>query len=229
VVRVAISARQAALARPAPHAVVHHGLDPGLYPACGPGGELAFVLGRLCWAKGTDVAICAARRAGLPAFVAGARHEDDAPPGWAEEILAPALRAPGITWRRTVGLAAKRRLFAHARALVAAARWEEPFGLTLVEALLAGCPVIASPRGAAPEIVEPGVDGFLADGVEETAEALQAVVRLDRRAIQDRARRRFSAARMAAEYVAVYDGAAAGHARPPAAKQPEGAWTTLNG
>ena len=225
VVRVAISARQAALARPAPHAVVHHGLDPELYPACGPGGDLAFVLGRLCWAKGPDLAIAAARRAGLPALVAGAPHEDGAPAGWAEEVLAPALRATGVRWRRRVGLAAKRRLFARARALVAPLRWEEPFGLALVEALLAGCPVVAAPRGAAPEIVEPGADGFLVEGVEETAEALEAAATLDRRAIQARARRRFSAARMAAEYVEIYR-AAAGRTRSAAA---EGVWTTLGG
>lgn len=222
-VRVAISARQAALAHPAPHAVVHHGLDPELYPDCGPGGDLAFFLGRLSWAKGPDLAIAAARRAGLPVLVAGAPHEDGAPPGWAEEVLAPALRAPGVGWRRRVGLAGKRRLFARARALVAPLRWEEPFGLALVEALLAGCPVVAAPRGAVPEIVEPGVDGFLAEGVEETAEALQAAARLDRRVIQARARRRFSAARMAAEYVAIYR-AAAGGARAAAAAA-EGAWT----
>ena len=226
--RVAISARQAALARPAPHAVVHHGLDPGLYPGCGPGGDLAVVLGRICWAKGTDLAIAAALRAGLPVLVAGARHDDRAEPrGWAEDVLAPALRAPGVRWRRRVGVAGKRRLFASARALVAPLRWEEPFGLALVEALLAGCPVVATPRGAVPELVEPGVDGFLVDGGEETADALRAAAGLDRAAIQARARRRFSAARMAAEYVAIYR--AATDRGVVGRWSGEGAWTSVEG
>ena len=141
-------------------------------------------------------------------------------------MLEPALRAPGVTRIPRADLPAKRRLFARARALVAPLRWEEPFGLVMIEALLAGCPVIATPRGAAPEIVEPGETGFLAEGVEEMAEALRAAGTLDRAAIQARARRRFSAERMAAEYLAVYRGAA-GRARAPTAAA-EAGWTTLS-
>jgi glycosyltransferase involved in cell wall biosynthesis len=218
---VAISARQAALAQPTPDAVVHHGLDPAMYPRCGAGGDLALFLGRLAWAKGPDLALAAARRAGLPAVVAGALHADGAPPGWATEVLAPALREPGVTWRRSVRLAWKRALLARARALVAPHRWEEPFGLAIIEALLAGCPVITAPRGAPPELVEPGVDGFVVDGVEAMAEALRAAASLDRRAIQGRARRRFSADRMAAQYCDVYAAAIAGRR----AVTGEGAWT----
>jgi glycosyltransferase involved in cell wall biosynthesis len=225
-IRVAISARQAELARPRPAVVVHHGLDPAMYPRCGPGGDLAVFIGRISWTKGPDLAIAAARRARLPVVVCGSAHADPpSQPGWAEEVFA-ALRAPRVEWRRMVGLAAKRTLFARARALVAPHRWEEPFGLVIAEALLAGCPVIAAPRGSAPELVVPGVDGFLADGVGETAEALRAVAALDRRVIQARARRRFSAARMAQAYLAVY-AAAQGGARAPSAA--EETWNTLQG
>jgi glycosyltransferase involved in cell wall biosynthesis len=221
-VRVAISARQACLADPPPDAIVHHGLDPAMYPDCGPGGMPALFIGRLVHVKGPDIALAAARRAGVPAIVAGALHSDDAPPGWRDEVLLPALRAPGVTWRRRVGVAGKRALFAGVRALVAPARWEEPFGLALVEALLAGCPVVATRRGAAPEIVRPGIDGFLCDGVEETAEALRAAPALDRRAIQEDARRRFSAARMARDYLGVY---AAAIRRGGGAWRGEAAWS----
>jgi glycosyltransferase involved in cell wall biosynthesis len=98
----------------------------------------------------------------------------------------------------------------------------------MIEALLAGCPVIAHPRGAAPEIVVDGVDGFLASGPGAMADALHRAARLDRVAIQARARLRFSADRMAAEYVSVYRAAGASWARArgsPAAT--EGGWTTL--
>jgi glycosyltransferase involved in cell wall biosynthesis len=217
VVRVAISARQAALASSPFHAVVHHGLEPAMYPGRGPGGDLAFFLGRLSWVKGPELAVEAARRAGLPIAVAGEEHEDDAPRGWHEEVLAPALAGPGVTRIPHAGLATKRRLFARARALLVPIRWEEPFGLVMIEALLAGCPVIAFPRGAAPEIVEHGVDGFLVGGVEEMADALGRAASLDRAAIQERARARFSADRMAADYAAVYRGAGArGRAPAPA-------------
>ncbi len=223
--RVAISARQAALASPPVQAVIHHGLEPAMYPECGPGGDEAFFLGRLSWVKGPEIAIEAARRAGLRIAVAGEVHGDEAPPGWADEVLAPALRAPNVRRVGRADLAAKRRLFARARALLVPIRWEEPFGLVMVEALLAGCPVIAHARGAAPEIVEDGENGFLVHGAEEMAEALGRAAALDRRAIQARARVGFGADRMAAEYVAVYRAAGA-RGRAPAAPG-EGEWTTL--
>ncbi|MGC3996173.1 MAG: glycosyltransferase [Anaeromyxobacter sp.] len=92
-------------------------------------------------------------------------------------------------------------------------RWEEPFGLVMLEALLAGCPVIATPLGAAPELVEDGVDGFLVDGVRDMARALRRAGALDRRVIQARARERFSADQMARGYLAVYREAVADHLR----------------
>jgi glycosyltransferase involved in cell wall biosynthesis len=204
VLRVAISARQAALARPAAAEVVHHGLDPAMYPACGRGGDSAFFLGRLAWCKAPDVAIEAARRAGMPIVVAGRPHADGGPPGWEEQVLEPALHVPAVTWVPGADLATKRRLFATSRALLVPLRWEEPFGLVMIEALLAGCPVVAERRGAAPEIVEHGETGFLVSGVEEMADALRRTATVVRAAIQARARRRFSAERMAAEYLAVY-------------------------
>jgi glycosyltransferase involved in cell wall biosynthesis len=222
--RVAISARQAALAPTPVQGVVHHGLDPAMYPECGPGGPQAAFLGRLSWTKGPELAIAAARRAGLPITVAGEIHVDEAPRGWQDEVLEPALHGPGVTWLKRADLGAKRRLLARSRALLVPIRWEEPFGLVMIEALLAGCPVIAHPRGAAPEIVEHGETGFLVRGVAEMAEALGRAASLDRAAIQARARQRFSADRMASNYLAAYRAAGA---RGRAATEGEGGWTTL--
>jgi glycosyltransferase involved in cell wall biosynthesis len=231
VVRVAISARQAALARPPADEIVHHGLDPGMYPACGSGGDSAFFLGRLAWCKAPDVAIEAARRAGTTIVVAGRPHRDGGPPRWEEQVLEPALRAAGVTWVPGADLATKRRLFAASRALLVPLRWEEPFGLVMIEALLAGCPVIADAMGAAPEIVVDGEDGYLVSGPDEMADALRRAPSLDRRAIQARARARFSAARMAGEYVGVYRRAIAAFRRRGAVDLERGAtgdgWTTL--
>jgi glycosyltransferase involved in cell wall biosynthesis len=231
VLRVAISARQAALARPAADEVVHHGLEPEMYPDCGSGGDAAFFLGRLAWCKAPDVAIEAARRAEMPIVVAGRTHADGGPPGWEAQVLGPALRVPGVTWIPGADLATKRRLFATSRALLVPLRWEEPFGLVMIEALLAGCPVIADPMGAAPEIVVHGEDGFLVSGPDEMADALRRASSLDRRAIQARARARFSAARMAGQYVGVYRRAVAAFRRHGAVDLGSGAtgdgWTTL--
>jgi glycosyltransferase involved in cell wall biosynthesis len=228
---VAISARQAALADPPPHHVVQHGLDPRMYPGCGPGGDVAFFLGRLSWCKAPELAIEAARRAGLRIVVAGSVHDDDAPKSWRAGELEPALRERHVHWVRSADLAAKRRAFGRSRALLVPLRWEEPFGLVMIEAALAGCPVVAYARGAAPEIVEDGFTGFLVHDVEEMADALGRAARLDRRRIQVRARLRFGAARMASEYLAVYRAAVEERAttgarglRPAAGEE---GWTTL--
>ena len=227
--RVAISWRQAELSEPPAHAVVHHGLDPALYPGLGAGGEEAFFLGRLSWCKAPEMAIEAASRAGLPIAVAGRVHaEDPCPAGWVDDVLTPALARSHVRWLRGADLRMKRRAFGRARELLVPLRWEEPFGLVMIEALLAGCPVIASPRGAAPEIIRDGEDGFLVRGVREMASALRRADRLDRRAIQARARARFSADRMAADYLSVYRDAVAAHPRRPATVLDAGeeAWST---
>ncbi len=225
---VAISARQAELQDPHPRDVVHHGLEPDLYPVIGPGGDAAFFLGRLSRSKAPDLAVEAAARAGLPLVVAGRAHAGDDGAAW-QETLAAALRQPHVRWIDQADLAVKRRLFARSRALLVPLRWEEPFGLVMIEAALAGCPVIAFPRGAAPEIVEEGQTGFLVRGVREMAAALGRAAELDRRAVQARARERFSAPRMAERYLAVYRSALAERVLGRAARTAAGedGWTTL--
>jgi glycosyltransferase involved in cell wall biosynthesis len=227
-VRVAISRRQAELGAVRAEFVVHHGLDLDLYPpalAARPG-MYAFFLGRLSWCKGPELAIEAARRAGLEMVVAGRTHDDVEPEGaaWREHLLAPALRQSHVRWLPQVDLETKRRLFAEARALLVPLRWEEPFGLVMIEAMLAGCPVIAFRRGSAPEVIEPGVTGFLVRDVGEMATALGDAERVDRVACAARARERFSAERMARDYLAVYRAAIARRAAGPGVEE---AWRKL--
>jgi glycosyltransferase involved in cell wall biosynthesis len=226
---VAISARQAQLSDPPAQDVVHHGLDPELYPVVGPGGDAAFFLGRLSRCKAPDLAVEAAAGAGVRLVVAGKVHESDDDPGWAE-VLSRALARPHVRWVDGADLAAKRRFFARSRALLVPLRWEEPFGLVMIEALLAGCPVIAFARGAAPEIVEDGRTGFLVSGVREMVAALRRAPRLDRLSIQSRARERFSSVRMAERYLSVYRSALADRVIGREPRHPgagEDGWTTL--
>jgi glycosyltransferase involved in cell wall biosynthesis len=211
---VAISARQAALHAELGCEVVHHGLDPARFPAGdGAGGHAAFV-GRLTWCKGPDAAIEAARRAGVELLLGGEVHDDVAPPGWAAH-LERALASPHVRRLGHVAGNGKLALLAGARALLMPLRWEEPFGLVMIEAMLCGTPVIAFPRGAAPEVVDEGVTGFLVEDVDAMAAVLSTLDGFDRAACRRRAQERFSSARMVSAYARIYAAAAAEGAAVP--------------
>jgi glycosyltransferase involved in cell wall biosynthesis len=211
---VAISARQAQLSPGLANHVVHHGLDPEAFPAGRGESDRALFIGRLSWCKGPDVAVAASRQAGVELIVAGElHHEREDPPGWAAEVDR-LLSQPGVRRVGPVGGERKQRLLGSARALVMPIRWEEPFGLVMIEAMLSGTPVIAFPRGAAPEVVEEGVTGFLVNDAAEMADALLRAGELDRDACRRRARERFSSARMVRDYLRVYRAAIASARRP---------------
>ena len=93
----------------------------------------------------------------------------------------------------------------NATALLFPIDWPEPFGLVMIEALACGTPVIATPRGSVPEIIEDGVTGFLVNTEAEAVEALARVGQLDRRRVRSEFERRFSSRRMAEDYLRLYD------------------------
>ncbi len=99
----------------------------------------------------------------------------------------------------------------NAAALLFPIDWPEPFGLAVIEAMSCGTPVIAWPRGAVPEIVEHGVNGFLVESVPAAVDALADIGRLDRTRVRDSFDRRFTAERMAREYLALYRSLARSH------------------
>jgi glycosyltransferase involved in cell wall biosynthesis len=203
---VAISHRQAELAPAnAGVAVVHHGLDPADYPAGGGAGGYCAFLGRIAPEKAPHLAIDAARQAGVPLVIGAPRREGDSEyDAYYESELKPRLDWPGLRWPGEVDHRAKLDLLGNAAALLMPLCWDEPFGLVMIEAMLVGTPVVAFRRGSAPEVVEDGVTGFVVDDVQAMARALPAARALDRAACRRRAQARFSAARMAADYEALY-------------------------
>jgi len=110
-----------------------------------------------------------------------------------------------VRWVGAVGGPEKDDLLRRARALVCPLQWEEPGGTAMVEALLAGVPVVGFRRGVLPSLVTNGVTGFVVDTEDELADCLRRVDGLDRRAIAATARDQFSPARMAASYVRLYE------------------------
>jgi len=201
---VAISERQRELMPAlADASVIHHGLDPHVHGlGRGDGGYVAF-LGRLARDKGPHVAIDAARAAGLPIRIAGAPHPGDH--DYFEREIGARLCSSGVTAVGELGGGDKRDFLGAAQALLFPVDWEEPFGLVMIEAMLAGTPVLAFARGSVPEIVEDGVTGFVCEDADEMAERLRTIGRFDRAACRARALERWSAARMVRDYVNLYE------------------------
>jgi glycosyltransferase involved in cell wall biosynthesis len=202
---VAISHRQRELSAPLPGAVViHHGLRPERYPPSEEEDGYLLHLGRYAPEKGTHLAIDVAAAAGLPLLLAGRTHAQDAAYFAAE--VAPRLGRPGVEELGEADRSRKIALLRRARAVVCPLRWEEPFGLVAIEAMLSGTPVLGFARGSFPEIVEEGVTGFLAppDDVAALARLASRLAGFDRAACARRARERFTASAMTDAYEALY-------------------------
>lgn len=152
--------------------------------------------------KGQHLAIDLAERLGARLVLAGKVDIDSR--DYFKEKVEPRLN-DRIMWRENVGGQEKFDLLAKARALLFPIQWDEPFGLAMVEAMVSGTPVIATPRGAAPELVEPGVTGWLAGDVDEMESAYHRLDEIDLERCADEAARRFGPAQMADGYYKVYE------------------------
>lgn len=114
------------------------------------------------------------------------------------------LKEPGVEFLGEVGEAEKSELFGGALALLFPIDWPEPFGLVMIEAMACGTPTIAFRRGSVPEVSDHGVTGLIVDEEKEAANAIGRAAALDRRTIRETFERRFSAERMAEDYLALY-------------------------
>jgi glycosyltransferase involved in cell wall biosynthesis len=181
---------------------VHHGIPRDLYvPRYRPGRYLA-VLGRISPEKRVDLAVGIAERAGLPLKVAA--KVDPADRLYFEEHIRPLLGRPGVEFVGEIGDREKQAFLGEAAALLFPVDWPEPFGLVMIEALACGTPVIAFRRGSVPEILETGVTGFVVDDVEQAVAAVRRALALDRRRCRQTFDRRFTASRMAGDYLTLY-------------------------
>ncbi len=177
-------------------ATIHHGIELDRFSVgAGDGGYLLF-LGRIHPDKGTAVAIGVARRAGLPLVIAGVVHDQ----AYFDAEVAPHVGVDGISYVGPVGPVERDRLLGGAAALLHLIDFAEPFGLSVVESLATGTPVVAYSLGSMPELLRDGVTGYLVADADAAVDAVGRLDRLDRAACRIDAVTRFSAARMVADY-----------------------------
>jgi glycosyltransferase involved in cell wall biosynthesis len=192
---------------------VYHGLPAdSLKPSCEPGTYLAF-LGRLTREKGPEGAMRIARAAGLPLHIAAKVPSGER--GYFKEELQPKIDVHQVKLTGEVDDRTKQAFLAGAAALLFPISWPEPFGLVMIEAMACGTPVIAYRCGSVPEVIDEGVTGFVVDGEAQAIEAVGRLGELDRRRVRARFEQRFTAGRMAQQYLGHYAALAAarGNAR----------------
>jgi glycosyltransferase involved in cell wall biosynthesis len=182
-------------------ATIHHGIELDRFTFSPEAGAYLLFLGRIHPDKGTHRAIDVARETGVPLVIAGIVQDHD----YFETMVRPHVDGRRVSYLGPVGPTQRDALLGGAVALLHLIDFDEPFGLSVVEALATGTPVIASPRGSLPEIIRPTVTGFL---VGDHTEAVRAVARLgeiDRGVCRADAETRFSADRMVEDYLELFN------------------------
>ena len=187
---------------------VYHGLPVDLYRfQRGPGEYLAF-LGRVSPEKRVDRAVRIALKLGMPLRIAAKVDQVDRE--YFEQVVEPLLSHSLIEYIGEVGEGEKEEFLGGAAALLFPIDWPEPFGLVMIEAMACGTPTIAYRRGSVPEVIEDGETGFIVESMEEAIEATRRIPELSRERCREAFEDRFTARRMAADYVELYDRLVAG-------------------
>jgi glycosyltransferase involved in cell wall biosynthesis len=187
-------------------ATIHHGIETDRFTYRADPGEHLLFLGRIHPDKGTHLAIEVAHRTGLPLVIAGIVQDE----AYFADRVRPHLGRRGVTYAGPVGPAERDALLGGALALLHLISFAEPFGLSVVEALATGTPVIARPLGSMPEIVRHGRTGFLVDDVAGAVDAVGRVGSLSRRHCRDDVEARFTRERMVADYAELFSRVVAG-------------------
>ena len=182
---------------------VHHGLPHDLYRFRAEAGEYLAFIGRVAPEKRVDRAIAIAKRVGLPLRIAA--KVDAVDREYFESIVEPLLDDPLVEYIGEIGDGEKQEFLGNAKVLLFPIDWPEPFGLVMIEAMACGTPVIALRRGAVPEIVEHGRTGFVVGDLDEAIAATERIGEISRQRCRELFEERFTAARMASDYLALYE------------------------
>ena len=181
-------------------ATIHHGIDISQFPFSKAGGEYLLFFGRIHPEKGVHEAIQAAKRAGKKLVIAGIVQDRE----YFETRVEPYLDGVEVEYLGSVGPAPRADVLGGALALLHLIGFDEPFGLSVVEAMACGTPVIAFGRGSMSEIIVDGENGYLVDDIDQAVQAVATVQSLDRFTCRKDVEARFSQTRMVNDYVRVY-------------------------
>lgn len=182
-------------------ATIHHGIDVEKFPFDPVGSDDLLFFGRIHPDKGAGEAVRAARATGHKLLICGLVQDQ----GYHEREVAPFIDGERMTYAGIVGGEERVRALGHAKGLLHLIGFDEPFGLSVIEAMACGTPVIAYRRGSMPELIEHGVTGFLVDSFAEAVAAIGRLGEIDRRACRRAVEQRFAVDRMADEYLALYE------------------------
>ncbi len=184
-------------------ATVYHGLPADMYQFRDKTGTYLAFLGRVSPEKRVDRAIEIAKQVGIPLKIAA--KVDRVDKDYFETVVEPLLRHPFVEFVGEIGEGEKEEFLSNAYALLFPIDWPEPFGLVIIEAMACGTPVIAYRGGAVPEVMEEGHTGFIVEGLEDAVDAVRRVPELSRKRCREVFDHRFTAERMAHDYVQVYE------------------------
>ncbi len=181
---------------------IYHGLPTDLFSFRRSSDDYLAFLGRISPEKGADRAIEIAKRVGIPLKIAAKVDRVDR--RYFKRVVEPLLNDSHVEWLGEISDQQKNDFLGNAYALLFPIDWPEPFGLVMIEAMACGTPVIAYDRGSVPEVMDVGVTGFIVRELDEAAEAVRRVRNLSRARCREVFDKRFTATRMANDYIHVY-------------------------
>lgn len=182
-------------------ATIHHGIDAGELPFVADPDDYLVSFGRIHPDKGTSTAIEIARRAGFRLVICGPVQDA----AYFRDEVEPRVDGDRVVFLGAAEAEERARILGHAVALLHPIDFDEPFGLSVVEAMVCGTPVLAFRRGSMAEVIDKGVTGTAVASIDEAVAALPALVSLDRRGVSDHAIARFDVERMVDQYLRVYE------------------------
>lgn len=182
-------------------ATIHHGIDLHQFPFLDADGEYLLFFGRIHPDKGVYEAIQVAQRVGMNLVIAGIIQDQD----YFETMVQPYVDGENVTFLGSVGPDRRAAVLGQAKALLHLISFDEPFGLSVVESMACGTPVIAFRRGSMPEIIRHGETGYIVDDIEGAIDAVTAIKSIDRTQCRADVENRFTRTRMARDYVRNYE------------------------